>query len=146
MRSQRHPRIVTKDRNGEENGVLVPIYNIHDNFVQGAVQQVYLTTLEPGCRKGPHLHKKRTGYFTCIQGNIMIVTQVDAETYLIDFSGDLFGNATVEIPPNTPTLIINMSHGTSLVINTTFPAWTPEDPDDDPVVGWTWDAKNNVGE
>ena len=53
-------KISTKDKHGKENGFLIPIINVHDNFVaeEQWPKQVYCTVVKPGEVKGPHRHHK----------------------------------------------------------------------------------------
>jgi dTDP-4-dehydrorhamnose 3,5-epimerase-like enzyme len=144
MTVQRHQKIVTKDRSGQENGFLVPIYNINDKFVDDVIQQIYVTVCNPHMSKGPHLHRKRTGYFTCISGNVKIIMQRGKNEYGVRYTGEDYEYTTVEVEPGTPTLIVNDGDTPAIILNMTFPAWTPDDQDDYPVVEWSYDAKNNV--
>lgn len=34
--NQKHPKIITKNKDGHPNGWLVPIFNVHDGVVEGA--------------------------------------------------------------------------------------------------------------
>ena len=67
---QRHPKITTKNKEGQTNGWLVSIFNVRDSLIDAKQHpaQVYLTVIEPGAVKGPHLHLKRWGLFTCVRG------------------------------------------------------------------------------
>lgn len=136
MMIRNNSRIVTKSKDGIVNGFLIPIYNIHDRFHRIVPEQVYLTVCSAGGRKGPHLHRKRTGYFTCIKGNVTITIREDNGQYITFYSGDKWDNATIEVPPNTPTLIENVGSEDAYILNVTAPAWTPEDQDDYPVDDW----------
>ena len=70
IRTQKHPRVETRNKDGTSNGYLVPVFNVHDRFFAAGAepQQVYLTVIAARQRKGPHLHHIRTGFFTCIRG------------------------------------------------------------------------------
>lgn len=120
-----HPKVSTKNDNGEENGFLVPIYNIHDNFfAEGKEpQQVYLTVIRPKHIKGPHLHFIRTGYFTCIKGNARFILKTAAgyETFL---SGEDNEYLSVEVPTGTPAALQNIGEEDAYVLNMPNPAWT----------------------
>jgi len=90
---------VTKNNQGQENGFLVPIYNVHDDFfeVGKKPQQVYMTVIFPNQIKGPHLHYIRTGCFTCIKGNARFVLKTD-EGYQVIYSGEKYEYQTVIVP------------------------------------------------
>jgi dTDP-4-dehydrorhamnose 3,5-epimerase-like enzyme len=133
-----HPRIVTRGPGSEVNGFLIPLYNRYEGFVPQDRQpeQVYLTVCQPGAQKGPHLHMKRWGYFTCIRGNVRIVARLGGE-YAIAYTGVDHGYQTVEVPAGVPALIENIGSEDAYVINTPSPAWRPDDQDDHPVTGWS---------
>jgi dTDP-4-dehydrorhamnose 3,5-epimerase len=128
---QHHPRIMTKNREGLPNGWLVPIYNIHDGLIDAAQypRQVYLTVIAPGEVKGPHLHLKRWGLFTCVRGNVKVVVRTlgGYEEYL---SGDDFQYATVQVPAGVPAALQNISDKEAYVLNMPSPEWRAEDQDE----------------
>ncbi|CAG1004304.1 dTDP-4-dehydrorhamnose 3,5-epimerase [Anaerolineae bacterium] len=126
IRTQPHPQITTRDDQGQANGLLVPIYNVHDNFfaIGREPQQVYLTTVLPRSSKGPHLHHIRTSFFTCIKGNVRIVVKIDNE-YREYYSGEAHQYCSIEIPTGVAALIQNLSDEEAFVLNMPCPAWTP---------------------
>ena len=132
-----HPRIATKDESGQVNGFLLPVWNVHEATLPDhrTPQQLYVTVCAPGARKGPHLHMKRWGYFTCVKGNVRVVVRT-AQGYEVAFSGESHQFATIEVPAGYPALIENMGEIDAYVINTPSPAWQREDVDDHPVEGW----------
>lgn len=134
IRVYKHPKKLTKDKSGDTNGFLIPIYNVHDNFVsvEHLPMQVYLTVCDIGAVKGPHLHFKRWGYFTCIKGDIRVVVRVNG-VYEEYFSGVNYDYATIEVPPGTPAAIQNIANEQSYVINTPSPAWHIDDQDENTV-------------
>jgi dTDP-4-dehydrorhamnose 3,5-epimerase len=127
LRTQSHPKIATHDPDGRCNGSLVPIYNINERFFAPGrePQQVYLTTVLPRSIKGPHLHYLRTGFFTCIKGNVRIVVKVLGE-YQQYYSGEDHQYRSVEIPVGVPAVIQNIGDDEAFVLNMPNPAWTPE--------------------
>jgi len=134
LRTHKHPKILTRDGKGNINGFLIPIYNNHDDFIQdsNSPKQVYLTVCDPGQIKGPHLHMKRWGFFTCIRGNIRIIVQ-SKDGYETYFSGEDYEFATVEVPAGTPAAIQNIADEPSYILNTPSPAWHADDQDEHPV-------------
>jgi hypothetical protein len=126
IRTQKHPKIVTKNEDNIPNGYLVPLYNIHDGFFLDGSEpkQVYLTVISPCEKKGPHLHYIRTGFFTCIKGNIKIVLKT-SNGYEEYYSGESNDYLSVEVPTGTPALLVNMGEGEAFVLNMPSPAWTP---------------------
>lgn len=131
---QHHPKIVTKNKKGNSNGWLVPIFNIHDDFINTAQQprQVYLTVIAPGEVKGPHLHLKRWGLFTCIRGNAKIVIRAENgyEEYL---TGEDYEFATIQVPAGIPAALQNIGDKEAYMLNMPSPAWRIDDQDEHPV-------------
>lgn len=126
MKTKKNPKIDTKDEKGIINGYLIPIYNIHDGFHEEGKepQQVYLTVVNKGTIKGPHLHYIRTGFFTCIKGNIKIITKENG-IYCEYFSGESHNYLSVIINTGTPAVIQNIGDEDAFVLNMPSPAWTP---------------------
>ena len=127
LRTQSHQKIATHHPEGRYNGFLVPIYNVNDNFfaLGREPQQVYLTVVSPRSIKGPHLHHIRTGFFTCIKGNVRIVVKVCGK-YQQYYSGEEYQYSSVEIPVGVPAVIQNIGDDDAFVLNMPNPAWTPE--------------------
>ncbi len=127
IRVQNHPKIPTRDNRGEPNGYLVPIYNVHDAFFAPGAEpkQVYLTVILPGTRKGPHLHYIRTGFFTCIRGNVKVVVKIE-DRFVEFFSGEDHEYRSVEVPAGRAAMLVNVGPTDALVLNMPNPAWTPE--------------------
>jgi len=127
IRTISHKKFITKNENGDANGFLVPLYNIHEKFFASGKdpQQVYLTSILPGRVKGPHLHFIRTGFFTCIKGNVRIVLKVGNE-YKIFFSGEDHNYLSIEVPTGVPAAIQCLGNEEAHMLNMPNPAWTPE--------------------
>jgi len=127
----KHPKIVTKGFDGNPNGYLIPIYNIHESPINKQQQpcQVYLTVVAPQTVKGPHLHMVRWGLFTCIKGNVKIITKTSLgyEEY---FSGEDYSYQTVQVPAGLPAALQNQGGDEAFVLNMPSPAWSPENQDD----------------
>jgi dTDP-4-dehydrorhamnose 3,5-epimerase-like enzyme len=129
-----HPRIATRNAQGGENGFLIPIFNVHDGIVapEQHPQQVYLPVVAPRSVKGPHLHLKRWGLFTCIQGNIKVVVRTD-DGYQEYWSGEAHGYATLQVPAGIPAMLQNLGDDEAYVLNMPAPAWSADDQDEHPV-------------
>ena len=127
IRTIPHKKFTTKNEEDQPNGFLVPLFNIHDKFFQAGKepQQVYLTTILPGMVKGPHLHFIRTGFFTCIKGNVRVILKVDGE-YRIFFSGEEHDYISIEVPTGVPAAIQCLGNEEAYMLNMPNPAWTPE--------------------
>ena len=126
-----HPKITTKDAAGSVNGFLVPIVNVHDPTPEAAQwpKQVYLTVVQPGKVKGPHLHHERWGLFTCIVGNARIVlrTGTGYEEYLTGVDHKF---RTIQVPAGTPAALQNIGDVDAYILNMPSPAWHVDDQDE----------------
>ena len=127
IRTQKHTKHITKNEEGEVNGFLVPIYNIHEGFFTEGKEpkQVYMTSVKPGSLKGPHLHYIRTGFFTCVKGNIRVVVRVD-DQYEAYYSGEDHEYQSIEVPTGVPAVMQCLGNEEALVLNMPSPAWTPD--------------------
>jgi dTDP-4-dehydrorhamnose 3,5-epimerase-like enzyme len=132
--TQTYDKILTKDKDGNINGFLVPIFNVHDGAISKAQhpQQIYVTVVAPKCIKGPHLHLKRWGLFTCIKGNVKIVIR-NEEKYEEYFSGEDHSYRTIQVPAGKPSAIQNIGDEDAYVLNMPAPAWRIDDQDEHPV-------------
>ena len=83
--------------------------------------------------KGPHLHMKRWGLFTCIVGNVKIVIKTD-QGYEEYFSGADHKFRTVQVPAGVPVALQNIDDVDAYVLNMPAPAWHVDDQDDHPVI------------
>ena len=131
---QVHPKIITKNEEGISNGWLVPIFNVHECIIDKKQHphQVYLTVIAPQAVKGPHLHMKRWGLFTCIRGNAKIVVRTE-DGYEEFHTGEKYNFATIQVPAGIPAALQNIGTEEAYVINMPSPAWHKDDQDDHPV-------------
>lgn len=131
IRTKANPRIQTRSASKEVNGYVIPIINELENFVQPAQwpRQVYCTVALPRTVKGPHLHKKRWGLFTCIAGNIKIVVRIEGRFYTYH-SGEAHEFRTIQVPAGVPAALVNEGDLPASILNMPAPPWDPNDPDD----------------
>ena len=119
----------TKDSEGNSNGFVVPIFNVHDDFFKENdhdPKQFYLTSVNPNKTKGPHKHFIRQCWFCCISGNIKVVIKLDG-SYKEFYSGVNHDYQAIIIPRGIPALLINESEDEeALVINMPDPSWAPD--------------------
>lgn len=129
-----HDKIITKDKGGKVNGFLVPIFNVYDGIISPAQhpQQVYITVVSPGQVKGPHLHRRRWGLFTCIKGNVKVIIR-NEDVYEEYLSGEDYGYRTIQVPAGVPATIQNICNKDAYVLNMPSPAWRADDQDEYPV-------------
>jgi dTDP-4-dehydrorhamnose 3,5-epimerase len=121
----------TTNTSGNPNGFVLPIINVHDHFVSEEQwpKQVYLTVAAPNDVKGPHLHYKRWGLFTCIKGNVKIVVRIDNE-YHEYFSGEDHEFQTIQVPAGIPAALVNIGNDDAYILNMPSPSWHKDDLDD----------------
>lgn len=128
-------KIPTKDHNGNQNGWLIPVWNSLGSDYKPA--QVYVTAVLPGMRKGPHLHRRRTGCFCCISGNCDIVCRNEDGVYF-RYKDMGLDHLRVNVRPGVAVEIICTSTGwdPAILINMPTPAWSADDPDEHEVTDW----------
>ena len=58
---------LTKDITDQHvNGSLTVVWRDWDNIIVNHPKMVYISSVNPGEIKGPHLHTRRDSYFVCI--------------------------------------------------------------------------------
>ena len=73
----------TKDIHDKHtNGSLTVVYRDYDNLIKNEPKMAYVSSVNSGEVKGPHLHKKRNSYFTCINGKVIFIIKNDKGEYL----------------------------------------------------------------
>ena len=130
-------KIPTKGASGQPNGWLLPIWHVDTN---PQIDQVYLTVVNKGAVKGPHLHFKRRGVFICIRGDVKIVIG-DAPkpaAYEVLTSGESEGFRMIHVAPGRPAAIYNIGSGDAYVLNMPSPPWRADDQDEHPVEDWSY--------
>ena len=108
------------------NGDLTVVWRDWDNIIKNHPKMVYLNTVNSGEVKGPHLHKNRTTYFSCVQGEIIIVIRKN--------NGEI---REIKSNPNEPSLICVKNGVAAAIVNPTKTisqvlvladiAWKPND-------------------
>ena len=88
---EQHP---TKDINdGHTNGSLTVVWRDWDNIIKNHPKMIYVSSINPGEIKGPHIHTKRESHFTCIEGKVIFILkdedgsykEIISKTFLINF-------------------------------------------------------------
>lgn len=126
--------ILTNDQRGFYNGWLLPLWHVDDDEL---IEQVYLTVIEDGMAKGPHLHLRRRGRFTCVKGNVLVVTLQEG-SYHEFWSGEEHGFAVVRVPLGVPAALYNQGDELAYVLNMPSPPWRVGDEDEHEVLDWTY--------
>ena len=74
---------VTKDiHDSHINGSLIPIWRDWDKIITVQPEMVYVTTINPGETKGPHLHIIRHSYYVCIKGKVVFIIKDESGKYI----------------------------------------------------------------
>ena len=64
------------------NGFMIPVWRDWDKTIWVKPEMVYMTSVNPGERKGPHLHKIRHSYYVCIKGKVVFIAKDNSGNYL----------------------------------------------------------------
>ena len=127
VRSIKLEKHVTRDvRDQHVNGSLTVIWRDWDGILPLDPKMVYVSSVNPGEIKGPHLHTKRDSYFVCIRGKVVfVVKDLFGKYHEIESSED--DPILVQIPKNNPSAHINIASQTSTVLALANLAWRPND-------------------
>tara|TARA_B100001540_G_C15800107_1_gene639549 strand:- start:857 stop:1315 length:459 start_codon:yes stop_codon:yes gene_type:complete len=117
----------TKDVNdGHINGVLTVLWRDWDKIIPINPKMIYISSVKPNEKKGPHLHKKRNSYFICIKGKLAFVIKQKNGTYEeIIVSSDK--PKLIVVPKEYASAHINLSETNSEVLVLADIAWKPND-------------------
>ena len=117
----------TKDiKDNHINGSLTVVWRDWDNIVKNLPKMVYVSSVNSGEVKGPHLHTKRNSYFVCIHGKVLFVVKDKDGKYLEIESSESEPNI-VHIPKNIPSAHLNLSNDISRVLVLADISWKPDD-------------------
>lgn len=118
---------VTKDIHDEHlNGSLTVVWRDWDKLLDNDPKMVYVSSVNPGEIKGPHLHKKRTSYFTCIHGKVIFILKKNDNSF-IEIESSSEEPFLLKIPPGIASAHINISNDISRVLTLADIAWKPND-------------------
>ena len=141
----------------DERGKLFEIARMDDpQFVSvygKSIQQVYLTTANPGIVKAWHYHKKQTDCFCCVAGVMKLVladTRRNSPTFgcINEFFLGPEAPKIVTIPKEVYHGFMAVSHEPATVINVVTECYNSKEPDeyrkawDDKEIGYDWTIKN----
>jgi dTDP-4-dehydrorhamnose 3,5-epimerase len=117
----------TKDINDKHvNGSLTVIWRDWDKIIEPEPKMVYISSVNPGEIKGPHMHLKRDSYFVCIHGKVVfIIKKITGEYEEIISSED--NPILVHVPKNISSAHINLDNKVSKVLALADIAWKPND-------------------
>ena len=116
----------TKDiEDSHINGELTVIWRNWDNIIKNP-EMVYVNSINPGEIKGPHIHKKRTSFFYCIDGKMTLVIKDNNKKYN-EIEVDSQESKLISVSKGTPAAIINPSQNISKILVLADVAWKPND-------------------
>lgn len=119
-----HPTKAITDQH--TNGSLTVIWRDWDKLIKNHPKMIYVSSVNGGEIKGPHLHTKRNSYFTCIRGKVIFIIKAENGQYLeIESSED--NPVMVIVPKNVSSAHINITKDLASVLAMADVAWTPND-------------------
>lgn len=117
----------TKDIHDQhENGSLTVVWRDWDEIIEHPIKMIYVSSVNPGEIKGPHLHKKRNSYFTCIHGKVVFIIQDKTGSY-VEIESSSEKPIMVLVPKGMASAHVNLSDDVSRVLTLTDVAWRPND-------------------
>ena len=108
------------------NGSLTVIWRDWDEIIKNHPKMIYVSSVDSGEIKGPHIHTRRESYFTCIHGKVVFVIKKPDGTYEEILSSDE-NPVMVHVPKNFPSAHMNISPHISRVLALADIAWKPND-------------------
>lgn len=113
-------------KNKHVNGSLTVIWRDWDDIIKNHPKMVYVSSVNPGEIKGPHVHTKRTSYFTCIHGKVVFIIKDNDGKYREIITDD--GEPTlICVPKNIVSAHLNLSDSISRILTLADIAWRPND-------------------
>jgi mannose-6-phosphate isomerase-like protein (cupin superfamily) len=128
-------QIETKGADGKANGWLLPLWNARQRE-DLRPEQVYLTVVFPGHRKGPHLHYKREQRYYCIRGSAKVTVRNREDSGYVYTNQILNRGDMAVVSAGDPSVLQAIGQDEAWVINMPSPAWAPDDQDEWPVEDW----------
>ena len=117
----------TKDTTDSHiNGELTIIWRDWDNIITNPPKMIYVNYINPREIKGPHIHKNRTTYFSCIHGSIVLVIQ-DDDGKFHEVKADSERPTLVSVRNGVAAAIVNPTDDISKVLVLADIAWKPND-------------------
>ena len=117
----------TKDTTDSHiNGELTIIWRDWDNIITNPPKMIYVNYINPREIKGPHIHKNRTTYFSCIHGSIVLVIQ-DDDGKFHEVKADSEKPTLISVRNGVAAAIVNPTDDISKVLVLADIAWKPND-------------------
>ena len=134
----------TKDIHDQhQNGSLTVVWRDWDKILINDPKMVYVSSVNPGEVKGPHLHKKRISYFTCLHGKVVFVLKKRDNSF-VEIESSSENPILLKIPSGMPSAHINISDNVSRILVLADVAWKPNDNEMDNVTfdNYNWKKWN----
>ena len=117
----------TKDIIDEHvNGNLTVIWRDYDKIIKFDPKMIYLTSVNSGEVKGPHIHTKRDSCFVCVQGKVIFIIK-DKNGKYKEIESSEKNPILVNVPKNIASAHINVTSKKSSVLTIASIAWKPND-------------------
>ena len=113
-------------QSNETNGSLIVIWRDWDDIIKNHPKMVYVSSVNPGELKGPHLHTKRNSYFTCIHGKVIFILKDEKGKY-VEIESSSENPTMIVVPKNVPSAHINLSKSVSRILTLADVSWKPDD-------------------
>ena len=113
-------------QSNETNGSLTVIWRDWDDIIKNHPKMVYVSSVNPGELKGPHLHTKRNSYFTCIHGKVIFILKDEKGKY-VEIESSSENPTMIVVPKNVPSAHINLSKSVSRILTLADVSWKPDD-------------------
>ena len=116
----------TKDiHDSHINGELTVIWRNWDNIIKNP-EMIYVNSVNPGEIKGPHVHLKRTSYFYCIEGTMVIIIQ-DKNGKYHEIETNHNESKLVCVSNGVGAAIVNPSNNITKILVLADVSWKPDD-------------------
>ena len=117
----------TKDiHDNHVNGSLTVIWRDWDEIIKNYPKMIYVSSVDSGEIKGPHIHTKRNSHFVCIEGEVVFIIRNNDGTFDEIVSSEK-EPVMVHIPKNIASAHINLSKNVSRILALADVAWKPND-------------------
>ena len=108
------------------NGELTVVWRDWDKIIKNEPKMIYVSSVDPGEKKGPHLHTKRDSHFVCIHGKVVFILK-DKNGEYIEIESSDEKPVMVFVPKNIASAHVNTSNSISKVLALADIAWRPND-------------------
>ena len=108
------------------NGELTVVWRDWDKIIKNEPKMIYVSSVDPGEKKGPHLHTKRDSFMTCIQGKVVFIVK-DLDGLYHEIICDEKKPVLICIPKNFASAHLNLSDKPSKILVLASLAWKPND-------------------